>query len=112
MGGGEVAAAKCVGYLKPEVVTIYLPEHAGKQLLGKARLRKAVKWTGDGPGIVRIYRPFWPGVKENKYQIAQGEHIVHPILIYADLVATGDSRNLETARMIYDKYIAEHIRED
>jgi hypothetical protein len=110
--GGEAAAAKYVGYLKPEVITIYLPEHAGAQLLGQARLRKAAKWTGDGPGAVRIYRPFWPEGKENKYQIAQGDQIVHPILIYADLVATGDSRNLETARKIYDKYIAEHIRED
>jgi hypothetical protein len=27
--GGEVAAAKYVGYLKPEVITIYLPEYAG-----------------------------------------------------------------------------------
>jgi hypothetical protein len=43
------------------------------------------------------------GGKENKFQITQGDQIVHPILIYADLVATGDSRNLETARMIYDK---------
>jgi hypothetical protein len=60
-GGGEAAAAKYVGYLKPEVITIYLPEHTGAQLLGQARLQKAVAWTGDAPGIVRIYRPFWPG---------------------------------------------------
>lgn len=110
--GGEVAAAKYVGYLKPEVVTIYLPEHAGQQLLGEARLRKAVNWTGDGSGIVKIYRPFWPVDKEYKNQTGEANQIVHPILVYADLVATGDSRNLEAARIIYDKYIAEHIRED
>ncbi len=110
--GGEVAAAKYVGYLKPEAITIYLPENAGRQLMGKARLRKAVAWTTDGPGIVRIYRPFWPGGKEIGNKYGQAAEIVHPILIYADLVATGDSRNLETARMIYDEHIAEHIRED
>ncbi|GAB5452787.1 MAG: type IV toxin-antitoxin system AbiEi family antitoxin [Halioglobus sp.] len=110
--GGEVAAAKYVGYLKPEVITIYLPEHTGAQLMGKARLRKAVERTLDDPGIVRIYRPFWPGEKENKFRTVKGEQIVHPILIYADLLATGDGRNLETARIVYDKHIAEYIRED
>ena len=110
--GGEVAAAKCVGYLNPEVVTIYLPEHAGNQLLGKARLRKAANGTGNGAGLVKIYRPFWPGVKENKNQFGHDEQVVHPILIYADLLATGDSRNLETARMVYEQYIAGYIGKD
>ena len=31
------------------------------------------------------------------------EDLVHPILIYADLLATGNERNIETAKMIYDK---------
>jgi len=35
-----------------------------------------------------------------------------PLLVYADLMATGEQRNLETARMIYEKYIVQLIRED
>lgn len=31
---------------------------------------------------------------------------VPPLLAYADLMATTDSRNLETARMIHDRYLA------
>jgi hypothetical protein len=40
------------------------------------------------------------------------EDLVHPILIYADLLATGNERNIETAKIIYDKHILELIRED
>jgi hypothetical protein len=111
--GGEVAAAKYTDYLKPQTITIYLPEDAGKKLLAKAKLRKAVEWTADGPGIVRIYRPFWPKQNQNdKHKVNGMAGLVNPILVYADLIATGDSRNLETARMIYERFIAEHIGED
>jgi hypothetical protein len=116
--GGELAAAKYTDYLKPQTITLYLPEGAGKKLLAKARLRKytgrkAEEWTADGPGIVRIYRPFWPERKQDQKDIIKGEAgLVNPILVYADLIATGDSRNLETARMIYERFIAEHIREN
>jgi hypothetical protein len=114
--GGELAAAKYTDYLKPQTITIYLPKDAGKKLLARAKLRKAVERTADGPSIVRIYRPFWPERKKNQKNIENkvkgGAGLVNPILVYADLIATGDSRNLETARMIYERFIAEHIGED
>lgn len=108
--GGEVAAAKYTGYLKPQNAILYLPERAGNTLLAKARLRKNTAYNDMGvlPANtvkVKIYRPFWPEKAE------QQSATVHPILVYADLIATGDSRNLETARMIHEQYIAEHIRE-
>lgn len=37
---------------------------------------------------------------------------VPPLLIYADLMATGDARAIEAAEVIYDKYLARLIRED
>ena len=90
---------------------MYLPEHARTQLLRDARLRKATEWTGDGAGTVLIYRPFWPEqLDELDTELREG--LVHPILAYADLVATGDTRNLEVARMIYDEHIAQYCRED
>jgi hypothetical protein len=111
--GGEVAAAKYTDYLKPEVVTIYLPQKAGNKLLAVGKLRKVVEWTGDCPGNVIIYRPFWPEQHDNTgLNNDKKTGIVHPILAYADLVATGDTRNLETARIIFEKYIDQYIRED
>lgn len=113
--GGEIAAAKYTNYLKPETVTIYLPEYTGKELLAKARLRKLRAGDVGGRGAVKIYRPFWPVEDEGgdyKNKMTEIRGVVDPILAYADLIATGDSRNLETARMIYERYIAEHIGED
>lgn len=110
--GGEIAAAKYTNYLKPQVAMLYLPEGVGNRLLADAKLRKAVDWTADGPGIVRIYRPFWPEqITENNRRV-DIPNVVDPTLVYADLIATGDSRNLETARMIYDQFIVERIGED
>ncbi len=40
------------------------------------------------------------------------EDMVNPILIYADLIATGDQRNIETAKVIYDQYLIRYFRED
>jgi hypothetical protein len=38
--------------------------------------------------------------------------LVHPILIYADLMASGDPRNIETAQIIYEQELAQYFRED
>jgi hypothetical protein len=38
--------------------------------------------------------------------------LVPPLLIYADLMATGDARAIEAAEIIYDKYIARLVRKD
>jgi hypothetical protein len=113
--GGEIAAEKYTKYLKPQTATLYLPEYTGKKLLARARLRKLREGEVGGQGVVKIYRPFWPVEDEGRHynnKMAEIPGVVNPILVYADLIATGDSRNLETARMIYERYIAEHIGED
>jgi hypothetical protein len=40
------------------------------------------------------------------------DDLVPPLLIYADLMATGDTRNIETARMIYEKELSKYFREN
>jgi len=101
--GGEIAAAKYTDYLKPQVATVYLHSKILTQLLTDARLHKATQWQEIQAGKVEIYQAFWTDTKIE---------LVHPILAYADLVATGDTRNIETARRIYDKYITRYFRED
>lgn len=99
--GGETAAALVTGYLKPEMVTIYLAKDLDRIILGN-KLRK------DPQGEIEIVKIFW-----NDAEI-QGQHkgAVPPLLIYADLLATGDPRNMETAKIIYEQNIAGLIRED
>ncbi|MGD9182654.1 MAG: type IV toxin-antitoxin system AbiEi family antitoxin, partial [Desulfobacterales bacterium] len=58
-------------------------------------------------GNVEILNLFW-NFKLNTFN----NDLVHPVLVYADLMATGDHRNIETAGMIYDAEIVRFIRED
>jgi hypothetical protein len=96
--GGEVAAAKVTKHLKPEKVIIYAHEIPGKLII-ENKLRKAT------PGDIEILKPFW---KFDHEFIDLG--IVPPLLVYADLMATGDDRNIETAGIIYDHYLAQSDR--
>jgi len=95
--GGEVAAEKLTGYLRPEIITIYLKEHRGKLLL-KNKLKH------DPDGEIELLQQFWV----NDYN----DELTHPILIYTDLLATAHGRNIETANLIYEKYIAGFLNED
>jgi len=107
--GGEVAAAKYTNYLQPQIATVYLPKEAGNKLLAKAKLHKANGFAENEAGLVRIFRPFWP---IDTLQEDNNEGLVHPILVYADLIETGDARNIETARMIYEQHINQYIGTD
>lgn len=113
--GGEIAAARYTGYLKPQLATVYLHKNALNKFLADARLRKATQWHEDKAGTVVIYQPFWneevitTALETEPNKIKE---LVHPVLVYADLVATGDTRNIETARSIYDDNIARYFRED
>ncbi len=99
--GGEVAAAKLTQYLQPQIITIYTTPQQLNQLLIENRLKR------DQTGDVEIIKRFWKPVEFWKY----GD-LVHPILIYADLLATGNERNIETAKIIYEQHIIQLIRED
>jgi len=99
--GGEVAAAKLTQYLQPQIITIYTMPQELNQFLTENRLRK------DQTGDVEILKKFW-----KPPEILQQEDLVHPILIYADLLVTGNERNIETAKMIYDQHIVHLFRED
>lgn len=98
--GGETAAAVLTKYLRPEIITIYTRQPVGKLLL-KKRLKKHLN------GNIEILEKFW-NFEDDRSQ----NDLVPPILIYTDLMATGDSRNIETARMLYDGELSRFIREN
>jgi len=96
--GGEVAAAKLTGYLKPGTVTLYADRNRLADLVIANRLKK------DPHGNVEIVERFWPLGKG----FGEGD-TVHPILVYADLVELGEQRTMETARMIYEQHLDRHF---
>ena len=98
--GGEIAAAKLTKYLKPQGITIYAKEKTARLLL-KHKLMKEPK------GNIEVLKVFW-----NFEYDWQFPNLVHPILIYADLVATADTRNIETAEIIYERELTRFVREN
>lgn len=97
--GCEIAATKLVNYLIPAISTIYVRENYTK-LLVKNKLR------ADKSGDIEILDAFWNfGLDDESSMSAT----VPPILIYADLLASGDTRNIETAERIYNEYIVKII---
>jgi hypothetical protein len=99
--GGEVAATKLTKYLKPQTITIYTKREQLNTLLVENRLKREIN------GDIEILEKFWTPLEKWQY-----EDTVNPILIYADLMATGDQRNIETAKVIYEQYLVRYLRED
>lgn len=97
--GGEPAANLLVQHLKPAVLTLYTHRLA-------PRLQVEQRLIPAGPHaeqhVLELRRPFWG-------QLAQSgarDDLVPPALVYADLLATGDARCIETAQLVYDRYLA------
>jgi hypothetical protein len=98
--GGEVAALKLTGHLNPQEATIYADKENLAAVLIPHKLKK------DPAGDVEILRRFW-----RQDAVPPNGDMVHPLLVYADLMATGNQRNIETARLIYDQHIIQLVRE-
>ncbi|AJY11800.1 hypothetical protein K6W16_24220 [Burkholderia dolosa] len=97
--GGEPAADWLTHDLKPAAVTVYTHGAVANRLLLSARLRP------DPRGDVEILNAFWPAAAAAGWRDAHAP-VVPPLLIYADLVSSGDSRNLAAAERIHERYLA------
>jgi hypothetical protein len=97
--GGEPAANLLVGYLKPGVLTIY-----ANKLPPRLMIEHRLVFAGrmDNAGCLELRKPFWG----KALRLGERPHTVPPALVYADLLATGDGRCIETAQMVYDRYLA------
>ena len=98
--GGEIAAAKLTDYLNPDKAVIYADAIPPRLLAGN-------QLKVDPDGDVEILRRFWkPALLElNTTHPIIPIDIAPPLLIYADLMATADDRNVETAKIIYEKHL-------
>ena len=97
--GGEVAAARLTDHLQPALATLYLRgRETGARLQVQCRLRR------DSEGNTELLRSFWDTALDGA-----GGDLVPPLLAYADLIASGDSRNLETAHLLYEQHLAGYL---
>lgn len=98
--GGEPAAALLTNYLRPGVLTLYT-ERLPPRMIVDQRLRKGGH-AGD-QRYVEERRPFWGALQIDPPR----PDVVPPVLVYADLLATGDGRCMETAQMLYETHLAQ-----
>lgn len=97
--GGEPAAHLLAGYLQPGVLTLY-----GDKMPLAFMAQQTLRPTGllGTDRALELRKPFWGKPLQH-----QGRpDTVAPALVYADLLATGEARCLETAGRIYDDYLA------
>lgn len=87
--GGEPAGGRLTGHLRPGAATFYA-EKVAPRLLTDLRLRP------DDDGNVEVYRRFWTFAAEDAA-------LAPAPLVYADLMATGDGRCIETAKLIFEQ---------
>jgi len=88
--GGEPGGQILTNYLKPQDYIIYTNEETSK-------IAKELKLVPDESGNIEIYNKFWLDsiVLKNK-------DAAPPLVVYADLLSTGNNRNIETAKLILE----------
>ncbi len=95
--GGDVAAAKLTGHLKPMQITLWWQRDL-------APLLQAQRMRADAAGDIELIEAFW--------HFAPEAETAPPLLVYADLLGTGDPRAMETAKLIHDNHLAQLVTED
>lgn len=88
--GGEPGGQLLTGHLKPKDYILYTPEETSK-------VAKELKLVPDESGNIELYSKFWTDSLHLK-----NEHTAPPLVVYADLLGTGNNRNIETAKIILE----------
>lgn len=91
--GGEPAADLYAGLLRAERLTIYTTA-ATSDLARTLRIVPAA----DGP--IEVLDKFWA----DDVETVDGQPVAPRLLVYADLLASGQTRNLETAQPLFDAW--------
>ncbi len=93
--GGEIVADNLTHYLKPEFSTIYSQDNLGKLVLMNGLKEVSEKSSAN----VEVLQKFW------HFDDVENTSFVPTLLTYADLIASGDARNLEAARIIHKEFL-------
>ena len=98
--GGEPAAALLSGYLRPGILTLYA-ERLPSRLMIEQRLTRILRKPPDYQ-VLELRTPFWGETLRWETRL----NTAPPVLVYADLLATGDARCIETAQRVFELHIA------
>lgn len=74
-------------------------------------LTRRLKWLPSAQGPVTVLRQFSPLVVFD-LERPRTLPIAHPLLVYAELVFQGRERELETANLLYERYLTSLVHND
>lgn len=94
--GGEVAAAKLSDNLRPARQTVYTYKKVSKLIL-------SYRLKPNAQGHIQILKAFWQ-------ETLNINGCVPTLLVYADLIASGDPRNIEAANLIYERELSRYFQ--
>lgn len=94
---GEPAAWRRTRYLSPAELTLYTNQDI-------RTLMKSMRLLPEEKGNVLAYRKFWDDTL-----LPPKNELAPDLLIYSDLIASGEGRNFETAQIIYDEFLKDQF---
>ena len=102
--GAEPGGDILTNHLRPEILTLYTNEQ-------RKNLMEQFSIVPDERGQIKMYRKFWRHTIPIKKVLPhlKVEKAAPPILVYADLMNTNDKRCIETAKIIYERYIEPNL---
>lgn len=98
--GGEVAADRLTANLKPKAYTLYIDPEYRAEFLRELIVNHGLRLRADPTGDMEILDRFW-----QLPELPDHPNCAPPLLVYADLMATLDPRNIEVAQAIRQRFL-------
>ncbi|MGH7205713.1 MAG: type IV toxin-antitoxin system AbiEi family antitoxin [Nitrospiraceae bacterium] len=102
---GGLGADELVHHYRGNTVTLFVESWRHNEAL------KELKWLPVTGGPITALKGFSPRVFQMRGKQARYP-VVHPLLIYAELLYQGSDRALETARLIYNEFLEPSLAKD
>lgn len=100
--GGEVAASIMTKHLKPATQTLFVNEADFDSVIKS--MANQYRWQADPKGEIEVYSLLQELPRQNQWS-----QCAPAIMVYADLLASLDSRNMETAKVLFEKVIENEL---
>ena len=101
---GGFGAETLTHHFRGEQVSFFVSEWPGDSTRG-------LKWLPSERGPVSVLRHFSPLVTFNP-KVPTSRPVAHPLLVYAELIFQGRERELEAAKVVYDRCLSSLISQN
>lgn len=98
--GGEYGAKLITNYLNPEKYSLFTTE--------KKDIMQLFRLVPNKDGAISVYKAFWKPSSIELFK-KNDEIPTNILLVYAELIYSGNDRNIETAKIIFDEHIKPNL---